>query len=59
MILLFVNILIYSIITGITILSGTVGQSGPVPHGFSGVITSSAGQATAVLEAIVACAVTG
>jgi hypothetical protein len=45
--------------TGITIGSGTGGHSGESPQGFSGVITSSAGHATAVLDAIVACAVTG
>gem|GEM_PF-2411083 len=50
---------LYCIITGITIGLGTVGHSGAFPHGFSGVMTSSAGHATAVLVGIVACAVTG
>lgn len=49
----------YCIITGTTIGSGTAGHSGASPQGFSGVITSSAGHATAVLVAIVVCAVTG
>lgn len=50
---------IYCIITGTTIGAGVGGHSGESPQGFSGVMISSAGHATAVLEAIVACAVTG
>lgn len=53
------RIFVYCITTGTTIGAGTGGHSGEFPQGFSGVMTSSAAQATAVLDAIIACAVTG